>query len=83
MTSKYDIYWQDHLDAILALFGQARTAGTSASLPLTGLDALGERGSWYGKLEIVNGQEQRQRAAEHPTVRHRGRAAEPVHNQLE
>ena len=56
MPSKYDTYWQNHLDAILALFGQARTAGTSAPLPLTGLDALGERGSWYGKLEIVAGQ---------------------------
>lgn len=54
MTSKYDTYWQDHLDAILVLFDQAHAAGTSAQLPLTGLDALGERGSWYGKLEIVN-----------------------------
>ena len=36
MTSKYDTYWQDHLDAILALFDQAHTAGTSAPLPLTG-----------------------------------------------
>lgn len=56
MTSKYDTYWQDRLDAILALFDQARTAGKSSPLPLTGLDALGERGSWYGKLEIVAGQ---------------------------
>jgi MoxR-like ATPase len=56
MTSKYDIYWHSHLDAILALFDQARTEGTSAPLPLADLDALGQRGSWYGKLEIVRGQ---------------------------
>lgn len=54
VTSKYDTYWQNHLDAILALFDQARAAASS-SLPLTGLDALGERGSWYGRLEIVSG----------------------------
>lgn len=56
MTSKYDTYWQDQLDAILPLFDQARAAGKSSPLPLTGLDALGARGSWYGKLEIVAGQ---------------------------
>ncbi len=56
MTSKYDTYWQTQLDAILALFNQARTAGTSSQMALTGLDALGKRDSWYGKLEIVGGQ---------------------------
>ncbi len=56
MTSKYDTYWQNHLDAILALFDQARAAGASSPLQLTDLDALGARGSWYGKLEFVAGQ---------------------------
>lgn len=40
MTSKYDTYWQDQLDAILLLFDQARAAGKSSPLPLTGLDAF-------------------------------------------
>lgn len=55
MTSKYDAYWQKELDNILVLFDQTETGETSASLALGGLDALGERDSWYGKLEIVNG----------------------------
>ena len=55
MTSKYETYWHNHLEAILVLFDQARTAGTSSPLVLTDLDTLGERGSWYGKLEIVSG----------------------------
>ncbi|OQA46203.1 MAG: 5-methylcytosine-specific restriction enzyme B [Chloroflexi bacterium ADurb.Bin325] len=56
MTSKYDTYWQDRLGAILALFDQAQTAGKISPLSLIDLDALGERSSWYGKLEIVTGQ---------------------------
>lgn len=55
MASKYDNFWQSRIDAILALFDEARTAGTSTPLALEGLDALGDRGSWYGKLEIVRG----------------------------
>ena len=55
MTSKYDAYWLTELGNILALFEQTETGETSASLALGGLDALGERDSWYGKLEIVNG----------------------------
>ncbi len=56
MTSKYDSYWQHHLDAILALFNQAQSTGMSSRLALADLDALGARGSWYGKLEIVAGE---------------------------
>jgi hypothetical protein len=55
MASKYDSYWQDHLDAVLALFEQASTAGTSSPVSLVGIEALGERSSWQGKLEIVAG----------------------------
>ncbi len=56
MSSKYDAYWENRLDAILQLFDQARTSGTSEALALTDLNALSKRGSWHGTLKIVAGQ---------------------------
>ena len=34
--SKYDAYWQSKIDAVLALFDEAKANGTSAPLDLAG-----------------------------------------------
>ena len=51
MGSKYDGYWADRLDLILAEL-QAAATGTRAEVVLPELRRLGARQSWYGAAEV-------------------------------
>lgn len=51
MASKYDDFWLQHLDQLAALVESA-AEGRPAEVQLTGLQALGQRSSWYGSAVI-------------------------------
>jgi hypothetical protein len=51
MASKYDQYWVNHLNQVHAGVSRASSQGV-ATIPLSGLRALGDRRSWYGTAEV-------------------------------
>ena len=55
MASKYDEYWLERMEQILALFERARRDDHTASLDVSGLKDLGERDVWAGRLFFENG----------------------------
>jgi len=50
--SKYDSYWRLKLDEIQKLLDEAKEFGTSREIDVSDLTSLGERGSWYGSVEV-------------------------------
>ena len=51
MASKYDQYWANHLSQIRVGVSRAGSQGV-ATVPLSGLRALGDRQSWHGTAEV-------------------------------
>jgi hypothetical protein len=54
MASKYDDYWSRRLNDLTVLIESA-AEGRPASLELVGLEALGQRASWYGSAVVRAG----------------------------
>jgi hypothetical protein len=52
MASKYNIYWQNRLDDISRLLQEANRNGVSAKLDISDIQNYGNRGSWYGVVEV-------------------------------
>lgn len=52
MASKYDRYWQANLNALASLLREAYERGSSRTHDVSGIQQYGNRGSWYGVVEL-------------------------------
>jgi len=55
MPSKYDTYWLTKLDEIKQLLKEAYENGRSGKINVSEIQNYGERGSWYGVVEVFEG----------------------------
>jgi len=55
MPSKYDTYWLTKLDEIKQLLKEAHENGRSGKINVSEIQNYGERGSWYGVVEVFEG----------------------------
>ncbi len=55
MGSKYDSYWQKLAPELGTMLSQAAGTRKAQVMDVSGIRALGERRSWYGRVEVLNG----------------------------
>ena len=55
MTSKYDDFWHSKLSELTQMVREAKAKDKSETVDFSGIQSLGERSSWYGKVELAEG----------------------------